>query len=201
MNVDRGVSGTTRAVKFGSSGALVVVALSVVLAVLPVAGYTSSRQDGKENKDKKGSGKSAGFILNQDATAEDVGLPLYPGAQRLKDTSDESSAVQMGLWGRSGGFKLVVLKLESSDSPAKIAEFYRKALSKYGQVLDCGKAAAKPEKAATASSDALDCEDDEPVDGSFTLKAGTKERQHVVGVQPKDGHSKIALVYLENPKS
>ena len=46
----------------------------------------------------------------------------------------------MGLWGGSSGFKLFVLKMESSDAPEKVAAFYRKALAKYGTVLDCSNA-------------------------------------------------------------
>jgi hypothetical protein len=201
MKLDCSIEGRDRMAGFKRIGGMVVLALSIALATLPVAGRSPGGQESKQDKDKKGSGKSAGLILTKDATAEDVGLPLYPGSQRLKEAPDESSAVQLGLWGRSGGFKLVVLKLESADSPAQIAAFYRKALSQYGQVLDCGRVAAKAEKAASAQSNAIDCEDDEPVDGGFTLKAGTKDKQHVVGVAPKGNHSKIALIYLENPKS
>lgn len=200
MRVERS-RGTNRMAGFGRIGGLVVLALAIALATLPVAGLSPSQQESKQGKDKKGSGKSSGLIVSKDATAEDVGLPLYPGSQRLKEAPDESSAVQLGLWGHSGGFKLVVLKLESPDSPAQVAEFYRKALSKYGQVLDCSRAAAKPEKAGGSRSNSLDCEDEEPVEGGFTLKAGTEDKQHVVGIAPKGSHTKIALIYLENPKS
>lgn len=200
MKLDRNIEGRKRMADLERIGGLVVVALAIALTTLPVAEGSPGQQEGKQDKEKKGSGKSAGIVLSQDATAEDVGLPLYPGSQRLKESPDESSSVQLGLWGRSGGFKLVVLKLESADSPAQIAAFYRKALSQYGQVLDCSRTPAKPEKARSGQSSALDCEDDEPVAGGFTLKAGAKDRQHVVGVAPKGNHSKIALIYLENPK-
>lgn len=173
------------------------IALGMVLAVLAVAGQSPDKQE----KDKKDTSKGIGFILSQDATAKDVGLPVYPGAQRRKDTDDESSALQMGLWGGSSGFKLVVLKLQSDDSPDKVAAFYRKALTKYGQVLDCGKSDSKHEKASGGHSSALDCDADHPVDGGFTLKAGTKEKQHVVGVEPNGKHSYIALVLVEAPNS
>jgi hypothetical protein len=43
----------------------------------------------------------------------------------------------MGLWGSTFGFKLAVMKMESNDAPEKIAEFYKKALAKYGAVLNC----------------------------------------------------------------
>ncbi len=59
------------------------------------------------------------------------------GRVRIKDNSDDSPAVQLGLWGGGSGFKLVVLKLESNDTPEKVAAFYRKALAKYGRVWNC----------------------------------------------------------------
>src|SRR2546429_6660796 len=42
------------------------------------------------------------------------------------------------LWGNSFAFKLAVVTLDSNDSPQKVATFYKKALAKYGTVLDCG---------------------------------------------------------------
>lgn len=172
-----------------------VIALSMVLSALLAVAQNSDKPAGKQDKDKKSSGKSVGFILSDDATAKDVGLPIYPGAQRAKDSSDDSPAVQMGLWGGSSGFKLVVLKLESDDSPERIAGFYRKALAHYGRVLDCG-GSGQHEKSNSDHSKRLDCDSDHPVPGGFTLKAGTNEKQHVVGIEPKGSHTRIALVYL-----
>ena len=174
---------------------LAMMTLGVAAAVLPVAA-----QDNKD-KEQKHSNKSVGFILSGDATAQDVGLPVYPGAQRRKDTSDNSSALQMGLWGGKSGFKLVLLKLDSDASPEKVAAFYRKALAKYGKVLDCKKSDTKIETDDQGSSHEIHCQDDQPVAGGFTLKAGTKERQHIVGIEPSGSHSVISLVYLEAPKS
>ena len=182
-----------------SAPRLGIVALGLLMAVLPLAGQ--DKQD-KDKQDKKGSGKSVGFVLSSEATAKEVGLPIYPGARPHKDKSDDSSALQMGLWGASSGFKLVVLKLESDDSPEKVAAFYRKALTKYGQVLDCSNASAEStDKAGSKSSSKLECESDRPEHGGFTLKSGTKEKQHAVGIQPNAGHSLFQLVYVETPKS
>ena len=80
---------------------------------------------------------SIGFNLGKNASAKDVGLPIYPGARRHIDDANDSSALNMGFWGGSTGFKLFVLKMESADAPEKVAAFYRKALAKYGTVLDC----------------------------------------------------------------
>jgi len=195
MTIERGLEARKRTSSFERMSVLIAVALAMGLVTLP-AGRSSGQQHGKPDRAKKGN--SDGIVLSGDATAEDVGLPIYPGAQRLKENSDESSALQVGMWGRSGGFKLVVLKLESGDSPGKIADFYRKALGKYGPILDCTKATAHSEK-PVAESNKLDCEDDAPVAGGFLLKAGSKDKQHLVGVEPEKGRSKIALIYMENP--
>lgn len=177
-----------------SAGTLLIVGLGLILAALPL--FAQSNED----KPKKDSNRSVGFILSQDATPEDVGLPQYPGSHRSKDTSDRSSALQMGLWGGSNGFHLILLKLDSKDSPKRIAEFYRKALARYGSVVDCG-SASKSEKSEGKQSKALDCDADHPGVGSYILKAGSKERQHIVGVEPDGDHSVISLVYLENPNA
>jgi hypothetical protein len=162
--------------------------VTAVLMALPM---------GLQSKDKKGS-KSVGFVLSQDATPKEVGLPAYPGAQRSKDTSDDSSALQMGAWGGDSGFKLVLLKLDSSDSPEKIATYYRKALAKYGAVLDCGRSASKH---ARGQKNELSCDDDTAANGGFVFKSGTQREQHVVGIEPQGDHTRISLVYVETPES
>jgi hypothetical protein len=176
---------------------LVVVALGTVLAAPLALGQSSAKQD----KDKTSSGTSVGFILSDDATAQDVGLPIYPGAKRLKDTSDNGSALQMGLWGGSGGFKLVVLKLESDDSAGKIAAFYRKALDRYGKVVDCSSSSGSQKKSDSGHGLQFDCEQDRPAAGGFAFKAGTKRNQHIVAVEPDGKRNKISLVYVWLPDS
>ena len=163
---------------------LALAALAVFLAVLP-----ATAQD-KEANPK--SAKGFGLSLNNDATPGDVGLPVYPGAQRQKDTEEESSAVNMAFWNRGGSFRLVVLKLTSDDTPDKVAAFYRKALAKYGAVLDCN---AQPQDRPHS---ALSCDADERTEGGVTLKAGTKQKQHAVAIERNGSHSTIALVYVED---
>src|SRR5580658_2745617 len=83
------------------------------------------------------SGKGAGVYVGADANAKDVGLPIYPGSRPHKDKDNDTPATKLGLWGGSFAFKLAVIKMESNDSPDKVAAFYKKALAKYGPVLDC----------------------------------------------------------------
>ena len=172
-----------------------VLALGVLLAAAVPLSAQDNKDSGKSESDK--GRRSIGFIASDEASAKDVGLPLYPGARRHKDTSDESAAVQLGLWGGNSGFKLVVLKLESNDAPEKVAAFYRKALAKYGEVLDCGDSSTSAsEKAKSISPNELSCEEDRPDKGELVLKAGTKEEQHLVGIKVNGDLTVFQLVYV-----
>jgi len=176
----------------------------VLLGLLFVAALPLAAQDKKDSsKTESEMGRnSVGFMASKEASAKDVGLPLYAGARVHKDKSDESPAVQLGLWGGSSGFKLAVLKLESNDAPEKVAAFYRKALAKYGKVVDCGDSSkATGEKAKGNSSNELGCEEERPESGELVLKAGTKEEQHVVGIKANGGLTVFQLVYVETRTS
>ena len=176
----------------------------VLLGLLFVAALPLAAQDKKDSsKTESEMGRnSVGVMASKEASAKDVGLPLYAGARVHKDKSDESPAVQLGLWGGSSGFKLAVLKLESNDAPEKVAAFYRKALAKYGKVVDCGDSSkATGEKAKGNSSNELGCEEERPESGELVLKAGTKEEQHVVGIKANGGLTVFQLVYVETRTS
>jgi hypothetical protein len=90
---------------------------------------------------------------------------------------------------------LAVMKMESNDSPAKVADFYRKALARYGKVLDCTEVAAG-DKREDDSSGVLTCADDKPDKGGMLFKAGTKEKQHIVSIEPSGKGTNFALIYL-----
>jgi hypothetical protein len=143
--------------------------------------------------------KGAGATIAADADAKDLGLPLYPGARRHKDKDDDSPAANLGLWGAGSGFKLAVLKMESDDSPDKIANYYKKALAKYGKVLDCSHPTSTDANSAKSSSaKQIICGDDKPDKGGLLFKSGTKEQQHIVAIQPDAHGSLFQLVYLAN---
>jgi hypothetical protein len=172
----------------------VVPAIAMGL-IFAAAAIPAAAQDKKDSDANKPDGDSIGFIASKNASAKEVGLPLYPGSRRHKDDSDDSAAVQLGAWGGSSGFKLVVLKMESDDAPEKVTAFYRKALSKYGKVLNCSDPGAAAEK--DKSSNGLDCESDHAEKGETVLKSGTKEMQHIASVKTNGSGSLYDLVYLE----
>jgi len=182
----------------GASGfrelALLGVSCSVigVTALAPAASARAGSVKGEQDQ------SGAGVMVSKQATAKEVGLPVYPGAKPHKDEKDDSGAVQMGIWGSSFGFKLAVVKMESNDAPEKIADFYKKALAKYGTVLNCSDPSQKTNaKDKTGSSKRLECEDDKREKGGLLFKAGTKEKQHIVGIQPNGQGTIFQLVYVE----
>lgn len=184
-NVLAGVDWRLRAVAFGTLCGMLGVALTL------------------RGQEKPGKGdQGAGIYFNAEANAKDVGLPIYPGARPHKDKDDDKPSAKFGLWGSSFAFKLAVVKLESNDSPQKVAAFYKKALAKYGVVLDCSDAASQTsQKDENQSSNKLSCEGDKPDPPKMTFKSGTKEKQHVVGIEPNGPGSMFQLVYVESPDS
>jgi hypothetical protein len=180
----------------------IVLAGITALAAISLMGQETAQKDSSKDKDLsvtvQGPETDAGLIVSARATAKEVGLPIYPGSipHRDQDKDNDSPAAKLGLWGASFGFKFVVLKMESKDAPGKVADYYQKALAKYGTVLDCTNA-AQPQQAKGENFQKLTCGDDKPETGGMLFKAGTKEKQHIVGVQPKGTGAVFQLLYVE----
>lgn len=187
-----------------TKGGRVALLGAALCGVLSLAGLSAIAQE--QEKDKSGvnvtvtskDGSEAGLVISAQATAKEAGLPLYPGARPSKEDGDGSAAANLGLWGRSFGFKLVVLKMESNDSKEKVASFYQKALAKYGAVLNCSDGSkSQTEKDKDDSSKKLTCGDDHPDPRGILFKAGSKEKQHIVSVKPNGAGCIFHIVYLE----
>lgn len=166
----------------------------VGLGLLGTSGLLLAQSGGKKSGTQADT--DAGIRFRLQATEKEVGLPIYPGAKPHRDEKNDSPAANLGIWGNSFGFKLVVLKLESKDAPAKIAAFYQKKLAKYGKVLDCSHGEPKTEGQGNKTRVALTC-DDTPETGAMTFKAGTKGKQHIVGIQQDGQGSVFQLVLLD----
>ena len=172
------------------------------LAAISLMGQEKAQKNTSKDKELsvtvQGPETDAGLIVSARATAKEVGLPIYPGSipHKDQDKDNDSPAAKLGLWGTSFGFKLVVLKMESKDAPRKVADYYQRALAKYGTVLDCTNA-ARPQQAKDENSEKLTCGDGKPETGGMLFKAGTKEKQHIVGVQPNGTGAVFQLLYIE----
>jgi hypothetical protein len=139
-----------------------------------------------------------GIHVSKGANAEDVGVPVYPGAhlkQENTDGSDKSANVNISGFGF--GLKVVALEYQSNDAPEKVVSYYKDQLKKYGNVLVCHTTHlnldTKPAHDDSGSQE-LTCEG--PSGNSIELKVGTKENQHIVSVEPQGSGSSFALVYV-----
>src|SRR6266480_2132727 len=184
--------------------ALARIAIAGITALAAISLMGQEKPQKNTSKDKElsvtvqGPETDAGLIVSARATAKEVGLPIYPGSIPRKDQNqdNDSPAAKLGLWGTSFGFKFVVLKMESKDAPRKVADYYQKALAKYGTVLDCTNA-DRAQPAKDENSEKLTCGDNKPEPEGMLFKAGTNEKQHIVGVQPKGTGVVFQLLYVE----
>ncbi len=175
--------------------ALCGLGLLLLTLCLPIVG-----QDSKDSSKPKHNEVSFSLGASDKAGAKEVGLPIYPGSKPHKDNSEDNPAAQLWAWGGNSGFKLVVVKLDTEDAPDKVATFYRKALTKYGDVLDCSAGSGKASNRDMNPARQLGC-DDNPKAGELELKAGTKDNQHIVGIEPSGGGSIFQLVYVQTRRS
>ncbi len=169
-------------------------ALAIALA-LPAAAQDSGRDKSLDVR------SSAGDLhVGKDADARKAGLPLYPGAW-LKSGGKDTEQANLSVLTEAFGMKLIVAKYESDDAPAKILDFYRDTLRKYGKVLECHSHKHDDDVDVRDDEDSkkgkeLKCEENS---GPVTeLKVGTEDDQHVVAVEPRDGGkgANFALVYV-----
>lgn len=138
--------------------------------------------------------------VGPDADAKKVGVPLYPGARPKVDDKNSSQA-NLSVLTEAFGMKLVVANYVSDDQPAKIIDFYRGKLKRYGKVLEChshkqgASINSSDDEKDSSKSKELKCDDDS---GPVTeLKVGTEDNQRIVAVEPGDDKgTHFALVYV-----
>jgi hypothetical protein len=145
-------------------------------------------------------------VTSDSTTAADVGLPVYPGAKlstKKDKDGDKSADIHFGFgdW----QFRLKVVKYQTSDSSDQVLAFYKKALGRYGDVIQCSGNAAVGSPATTREGLACDESGSSKkvnLDMSQSLKAGSKRHQHIVGIEKDDGAGTVfSLVELDLPIS
>lgn len=139
---------------------------------------------------------------NDSVNAASLGLPDYPGAQIIKKDKDNGAAdVNMSF----GTFQLRVkaISFRTPDSADKVEAFYRKALGRYGTVIQCVN--EHPVGEPSHTEEGLTCENQKQahitVDESSKkeLKAGSRQHQHIVSIDPEGSGTKFGVVVLDLP--
>jgi hypothetical protein len=161
-------------------------------AILLVGSAVSSGQD---------SGVNLALHANSHTRAADIGLPTYPGATLYKEDGD--SGADLGLTAGDFHFSLLAVKYVTSDSASRVLAFYRKPLSRYGEVLECDQ--GKPVGALTVTRSGLTCGEVENGDTNSSddheIRAGSPHQYRIVGIDDSHpGSTRFGLVYLELPK-
>lgn len=151
------------------------------------------------NAGESGSEGGLELRLKDEATAADAGLPTYPGAKPYTDGDESGNAANLRLSTAAFGFKVVALDLETSDKPERVAAFYRKALSKYGNVLECSGGADRRRESerGVKRTGELECDEDDAGSHSLVYKVGTEQNQRIVAIKPHGGGTRFSLVHLD----
>lgn len=167
-----------------------MIALAVTAMLLVVAGC-NIQKSGSGDKEKVNIQTPVGGIkVNTEADAKDVGVAIYPGAQLKQHQEGEHSSANVNISSSLFGVKVVALDYRSDDSPDKIKDFYKRELSKYGDVLDC-KGGINEDK------DQIRCEQGQAHGNKTELVVGNKERQHIVSIKPNGMGTEFSLVYVQ----
>jgi len=177
---------------------LVLALAGSALLLLPACSINVKKQ--KDGGDKQVDIQSpfGGIHVSKDVDAQDVGLAVYPGAQpKQGDSNGNDKSANVNISGFGYGLKVVALKYQSADAPAKLIAYYKDQLKRYGTVLECHTADFNMDmdvKDSNHGSHELTCNGSSG--SNVELKVGTKENQHIVAVEPDGKGSSFSLVYV-----
>ncbi|MDQ2926460.1 MAG: hypothetical protein M3R43_13035 [Acidobacteriota bacterium] len=189
------------------------LALSSLLCMTVAGCHVTTHKNG--NNDNVDIGTPFGSMqvkTNEDVNVAGLGITPYPGAQLLKKDTDSGGGdgaadVNMSFGSFHLGVKAV--SYTTPDGADKVLAFYKKDLARYGVVLQCEGTHTIGDAKRTAQG--LTCADGDRHKGVHTtwngdddatkneLRTGSKQHQHIVAMEPKDGGTKIGLVALDLP--
>ena len=188
----------------------------LLLGALPITLMLGCRVESKKSESGNGDNVKiatpfGGMSVKTDDSdvVKSTGLPIYPGAVVTKkkskdDHNDGAADINMSF----GNFTLRVkaVSFTTPDPPDQVLAFYRKGLAHFGTVIQCKDHSAVG--TPTRTPDGLTCSDDEKdshvhvdddMSGKMELKAGSKQHQHIVAIDPEGSGTKFGLVALDLP--
>jgi hypothetical protein len=191
---------------------------TIVLGTLAASLITIAGCHVQVDKDKNGEDKNVKVdtplgglhVRANQTTAADLGLPEYPGAAIAPDhEGDKSADVHMGF----GHFqmRIRVVTYVSSDDQQKVLAFYRNAMGRFGDVIECD--GTHSVGSPTITAEGLSCREDNHVhvnvdgqyhgsddDSGLSLRAGSKHHQHILAFKTVSQGTKYSLIDLELPE-
>jgi hypothetical protein len=184
-----------------------VIPVALLVATLMASGCNVRQKSSNGDKNVKIETPIGDIRIDTDESAlvSDIGLPIYPGAIRIKKKADSGAGdVAMSFGGFHLRFK--TLNYHTADSPEKVIAFYRQGLATYGDVIECSN--NRPVGNPSKTREGLTCDNDKgshiaasdvPGDANIELKAGSESHQHIVALERQPDGTKFALVALQLP--
>ena len=183
------------------------ISLSALLT-LPACSVNVKKAENGEDKKVDIETPFGGVHVNQDASARDTGLPVYPGAhEKEKSGPNQEKNARINISAGRFGLKVVAIEYLSDDPPEKVAAYYKEQLKSYGVILECHTANRHKDagdvdvhlgnREDKKDSNQLSCEHDSGP--TLELKVGTKQNQHIVSISPQDQGkgTDFALVFVQ----
>ncbi len=179
---------------------VVAVLAAALLSACSVNVRDSDKEKGEKNVDIKT--PLGSLQVRNEAQVADTGLSVYPGAHRKEKTTGDTDnhAANINISSSLFGVKVVALEYETDDSPDKVMAYYRKELGKWGKVLECP---GGTDEGITFKGDEdsgskeLTCGKGHGDGKTTELKAGTRERQHIVAIKRTGKGTDFGLVYVQ----
>lgn len=169
-----------------------------LIAALTACSVNVQKEKNGDDKKVDISTPLGGIHVSKDADAQDVGMPIYPGARlKAKDSSGDDKSANVNISGFGYRLRVVALEYQSDDPPAKVVSFYQDQLKKYGSILVCHTSHVDVNTDIKDNDNGrhdLTCEGSSGT--NVELKVGTKENQHIVEVEPDGKGSNFSLVYV-----
>jgi len=178
--------------------ATVVLFVAATLLLLTACSVNVKKEANGQDKQVDIDTPVGGIHVSKGANPEDVGIPVYPGARlKQEDSSGDDKSANVNISSFGFGLKVVALEYESNDAPAKVVDYYKDQLKKYGSVLVCHTSHLDVDaemKDHDKGSQDLSCAG--PSGSNIELKVGTKQNQHIVAVEPEGKGSSFSLVFV-----
>jgi len=143
-----------------------------------------------------------GIHVSEDASAGDIGLPVYPGAkQKEKDSGGDNKNANVNISGPGFAVRVIAIQYVSADPQQKVIDYYKDQLKKYGNVVQCqtgehvGNVDVNKHGDDKDSNAPVTCENNDN-GKTVELKVGVKSNQHVVAIEPDGTGSTFSMVYV-----
>ncbi|HXY14071.1 MAG TPA: hypothetical protein VEI26_06190 [Terriglobales bacterium] len=178
-------------------GYLALAAALAVCLVFPACSVSVKDHDSGDSKVDIET-PIGGIHVNEEADVHDTGLPPYPGARQKPSSDGETKSANVNISSGLFGVKVVAIEYESDDPPGKILAFYRKRMTKFGDIVECHTDKHGGDMVARSGehgSRPVSCEGDNS-GNVVELKTGTEDNEHLVSVEPHGKGSDFAVVYI-----